>query len=157
MTSPDREECVHWLGSVPENSSSHRFTAWRLWCWEVWGFLPSTGASVEICTTTLLQYVAFNPFLHTKQKILFVLHSHSLWLNMLSKTREFWLRSPDVPLERRKAQSKLVSNKLQRVWNIRPEQTNTHFLRWKHKHTQIVIWQNVNNCYYILWPWVLNA
>lgn len=129
MMSPDREECVHWLGSVPENGSSHRFTVSRLWRWnEMLGFLPSTGASVEICTTMPPQYVAFIPLVH-KTKILLVLHSHSLRLDMPSKTPEFWLSSPDVPLERRKAQSKVVRNKLQCLWNIRPEQTDTHFLR----------------------------
>lgn len=112
-----------------ENGSSHRFTVSRLWRWnEMLGFLPSTGASVEICTTMPPQYVAFIPLVH-KTKILLVLHSHSLRLDMLSKTPEFWLSSPDVPLERRKAQSKVVRNKLQCLWNIRPEQTDTHFLR----------------------------
>lgn len=148
MMWPDREECVHWLGSVPENSSSHRFTVSRLWrrkekCWVFCHLLVHLWKSAQQCFLNMLHLF----HLYTKQKyFLFYIHTvcdSTCWVRHESSGSV--VRTSRWKEERHKVNSS-VTNYCVFGTSIQSRQTHTFYVENTNIHTDC----NVTKCKQLL-------
>lgn len=153
MMSPDREECVHWLGSVPENGSSHRFSGVEMKCWVFCHLLVHLWKSAQQCLLNTLHLF----HLYTKQKY-FLFYIHTVCdstCRVRHQSSGSVVRTSRWKEERHEVKSS-ETNYSAFGTSVQSRQTHTFYVNTQ-TYTQIVMWQNVNNCYYIMWPRVLNA